>query len=404
MSTSLIQLVSEQTMPNVLPALALRPGEIVLVHTPQTRVQCEWIERALHLGGLRSPIILHALPDNPDHHATGNVISGLIMARRDKGIPPVVNITGGTKLMSIGGFAAANHHKVPNFYLDTQHRQIHAGTSIALPAPLDASPAAFRLMADALSVSVIASAHGISGFSPGRDPSGWLPAAHLLASQPELERRAHEFACDLLSEGHRRPADYRRLVWETPLDDLPDALIEPLALGGHIVMRDGRWWIAHHDPDLIARWAAGEPYDRITTYFATIAPIQQFISFLQGGWWELAVFEAARSSGRFRDLHWSAELTRPGGTTPIEEDILAVEDLNLAVISCKRGGDRSRLFRAIEELDAASRVLGGTHTRRYLAVASALPAPLVEELRARASRTRTTLIGPAGRLRPNPFL
>jgi hypothetical protein len=259
-------------------------------------------------------------------------------------------------------------------------------------------------MADALSVSVIASANGVGAFSPGRDPSAWLPSAQLLASQPDLERQTHDFACERLSEGHRRPADYKRLLLETPLDDLPDALIEPLAIGGHIILREGQWWIAHNDPDLIVRWAAGEPYDRITTYFSTIAPIQHFISFLQGGWWELAVLDAARASGRFRDLHWSPEITRPGGATPIEEDILAVEELNLAVISCKRGGDRSRLFRAIEELDAGSRIIGGTHTRRYLAVASALPASLIEELRTRSLRTRTTLIGPAGRLRPSSFL
>lgn len=402
MSTALLQLVSEQTLPNVLPALALRPAEVVLVHTPQMRKQCHWIEKALNRGGVSSAVILHALPDNPDHHATGIEISTLIESCGAKGLQPVVNITGGTKLMSIGAFAAAHRNKTPNFYFDTQHRQIHAGTNIALPSPLDVSAAAFRIIADALSVGVITSAHGVEAFSPGRDHSPWLAAARLLGTDLDLEQTTHEFALNELSEGHRKPADFQRLLL-TRLDDLPDALIEPLAMAGLIALHDGHWHIAHDNPEQITRWAQGERFDRFETYYATIAPIQQFIAFLMGAWWELAVFDAARASGRFRDLHWSPEITRPGGMTPIEEDILAVEDLNLAVISCKRGGDRSRLFRAMEELDAASRAIGGTHARSYLAIANSLPMTLVAELRARAVDTRTTLIGPVGRLRPDSF-
>jgi len=110
------------------------------------------------------------------------------------------------------------------------------------------------------------------------------------------------------------------------------------------------------------------------------------------------VLEAARSSGRFRDLHWSAEITRSGGHAPIEEDILAVEDLNLAVFSCKRGGDRARLLRAFEELDSAARHLGGSFTRRYFAVAKFLAGSSFAEIKARAATSQTHLIGPAERM------
>ena len=83
--------------------------------------------------------------------------------------------------------------------------------------------------------------------------------------------------------------------------------------------------------------------------------------------------------------------------------MVAVEDLHLAVFSCKRGGDRSRMLRAFEELDSAARGLGGTFARRYLAVARPLPRTLVSEIHARAAATRTTLIGPASRLGPDSF-
>jgi len=397
MPEALIQLVSEQTLPNVFPALALAPERIVLLHTPQTRPHCEWITRALTLAGQPSAPLCFELPDNPDHHHTGRAVLDQINTARTAGLEPVINITGGTKLMSIGAFAAAHQQKAAAFYLDTAHRQVLAATAVPLPSPLDSSPAAFRRVADKLSVAVITAAHGITALDLGCDPSGWLPAARLLARDSALERAVHDFACHNLDEGRRQPADYVRLL-QTPLDDLPDPLIEPFVTADLITLRDGRWHLSHPNPTELERWASGERYESIQAYFTATAPLQQFIGFLQGGWWELAVLDAAAASGRFRDLQWSVQASRVGSSSLIEEDILAVEDLNLAVFSCKRGGDRSRLLRAFEELDSAARSLGGSFAQRYLAVALPIPAQVFTEVRARAAAARTTLVGPVDRL------
>ena len=50
--THLVQLVSDQTMPNVLAALALEPAHITLLHTPRTEPQAAWINNALRRAGL----------------------------------------------------------------------------------------------------------------------------------------------------------------------------------------------------------------------------------------------------------------------------------------------------------------------------------------------------------------
>jgi len=397
MSIALLQLVSEQTLPNVFLSLALDPAQNILLHTPQTRRQCDWIARALHLAGQTARPLRVELPDSPDHHATGHAVVEQLTAARSAGLAPVINITGGTKLMSIGAFAAAHQQKAPACYLDTANRQFIAATSIPLPPPLDSSPAAFRRIADQLTVGILTAAHGIETFVPGRDPAPWLETARSLANDPELEVATHGFAKEYLDEGDRQPADYARIL-DTPLDALPEPLIESLAEAGHISLRNDRWHLAHADAGMVMRWATGERYDSIRTYFETIAPLQQVIAFLQGGWWELAVLEAAKASGRFRDLHWSPNATRPGSSTPIEEDLLAVEDLNLAVFSCKRGGDRARLLRAFEELDSAARHLGGTFARRYLAVALPVQKSALAEVKARSASSRTQLVGPASHL------
>jgi hypothetical protein len=261
MPHALIQLVSEQTLPNIFPVLALDPARNVLLHTPQTLRQCSWIEQALALAGMTGESTRIELPDNPDHHATGRAVLEQIDAAQSAGLSPLVNFTGGTKLMSIGGFAAAHQKKVAACYLDSAHRAFISATPTQLPSPLDSSPTAFRRITERLTVSILTAAHGMQTFKPGRDPAPWLPTARLLANNSELEATTHNYANAQLDEGRRQPADYARIL-NTPLDDLPDPLIEPLAEAGFITLREGHWYIWHADAATIARWATLLPPPR----------------------------------------------------------------------------------------------------------------------------------------------
>ena len=67
----LIQLVSEQTMQNVLPALALKPASLVLLHTPRTSDQVQWIAAALRKAGLQFEVRAIPLTEMPDIQETG---------------------------------------------------------------------------------------------------------------------------------------------------------------------------------------------------------------------------------------------------------------------------------------------------------------------------------------------
>lgn len=392
----LIQLVSEQTMPNVLCALAARPAKLTLLHTPRTAGHADWIVAACTRAGLNPPCERHELSDTPDLNETGTRVNAAIGSAREAGLTPLLNFTGGTKLMSIGAFAAAHGSRTASVYVDTENQVLIPGPGSLLPAPLDNANAALRAAQDALNVDVITTAHGIASLTTGRDPEPWLPSARLLSKDPHLEAACHAFAEEQLAEGGRTPQDYLKLV-DTPLAGLPEQLVEPLALASHITLRDGAWHLAfEHRADLEA-FAAMPEFRPGPDYYRTIAPLQQILAFLSGGWWELAVVDELRRSTGFHDVRWSATATRAGGRVPIEEDILAVRGLNLAAFSCKRGGNRDRLQRAFEELDSAARALGGTFAERHLCIARRVHG--IEDLRARALATRTHLVGPADRLR-----
>jgi hypothetical protein len=270
---ALLQLVSEQTLPNILPALALEPAEIVLLHTPRTQRHANQIRGALQKAGLPLHTRLIALSGVPDIRETGAAVKQAAAALPAH-LTPVVNFTGGTKLMSIGAFVAAYTAQTPSLYVDTAN---------------------------------LAFTDGGTG-------------------------------------------------------DLP------------LVLRDNH---------------------------AALAPLQTALNFFGGGWWELAVFDAAQRSGKFRDLRWSVTITVAGQT--YEKDLIALHGLNLALFSCKRGGGKNRLVAALDELDANARQIGGTHARRYFCVAAAISKPQIAPLQERARQTGTQIIGPAQSLNPNSF-
>ncbi len=97
-----------------------------------------------------------------------------------------------------------------------------------------------------------------------------------------------------------------------------------------------------------------------------IGTMQARVNFFGGGWWEVAVANAAIESGAFRDVRWSAELAKHG-QRELEEDVLAVQGTQLAYFSCKRG-DPKRLMRQLEEMDASARRIGGRMARKYFCV------------------------------------
>jgi hypothetical protein len=283
-----------------------------------------------------------------------------------------VNFTGGTKLMSIGAFSAAlnPNHKAISLYVDTEDEVFLDGrTADGLDGLLEGD-FSFTPLRRMLTVNAIAVANGRQRVTGGRDWQPYLPLArHLFefATEESATRQAVHGPQGLCPNGRepRRPADWMALL-DKPLALPP--VVGDMAVGVGLVCARGS---AFHLPDgTRARLDELSRQERfaLPDYIPAVKPLQFAIAFLSGGWWEVIVAEAASRSGQFRDLRWSVNIGERGGGFNPEEDIVAVDGVQIAYFSCKRGGAKERLVPSLDELHSRARSIGGHFTRRFLAV------------------------------------
>lgn len=383
---ALIQLISEQTMQNLLPLLALKPAKVFHLATPRTAARSACILEAARQAKTETILENVRLTDMPSIPETSRAVTRAIGEAKAEALTPVVNFTGGTKLMSIGAYEADLREQTVSLYVDTDHRQFidgHTGPKLNRVLGDDFS---FTPHQKALTVNAIAVANGRQRVTGGRD---WRPyleiSRHLLEHQHDEDDswRATHGPNGLCPNGRepRRAADW------LPLFDKPWLLpsrVAELALETGLARAHGAalYLPATTRPDLeqLAHTERPKPQE----YFDAVRPLQFALAFLSGGWWEVAVVDAASRSSQFRDLRWSVRVGEPRGGFDAEEDIVAVDGVRIAYFSCKRGGLKARLVPLLDELDNRARSIGGHFTRRFLAIYKAPSGQNAANLRKRA--------------------
>lgn len=426
---TLIQLISEQTMPNLLPVLRLKPVHLVHLVTPKTAARSAWIAEAARQSGIEpNPSVeLVKLSAMPTMAETFSAVKAAILEAKKTGQTPVVNFTGGTKLMSVGAFSAAlnQNHKAASLYVDTEGGTFIDGrTSEGLPELLE-QDFSFTPLRLALSVNIIAVANGRQRVTVGKD---WKPflqlARHLFDNVTDEERTldAIHGPRGIVPGGDRE----RRLVgeWLAKLDQpvhLPTR-VRDLAVEAGLLRMDGqdaklpdstrteleRLEKLQQELDVptASTKKSGKPSWQprfpVAELFRAIEPLQASLSFLTGSWWEVVVADAADRSGLFRDILWSANVGKEGGAD-LEEDILAVDGVEIVCISCKRGGAKGKLLPQLEELNARARSIGGNFTRRFLAVCLPTHGRIGKNLHQRAKELGIHIIAPEDFMKADTF-
>jgi hypothetical protein len=387
---TLIQLISEQTMQNLLPILRLRPKKLVHFVTPKTAVRSAGLQAAAKAAGLSPELEVVQLSAMPGIPESFNAISDAIGGRPQERGSVVVNFTGGTKLMSIGAYAAAQAAKVPSLYVDTQDACFVDGTTSPEMQALMEGDFSFTPIRRQLRVDVLGMANGVARITGGKPFEPFVPLARHLFDDPEEESKTHaafhgERGWFPRGLEPRTPGDWLlKLDEEVVLSPETAALVVETGLmregGGHdrVKLPDGtraelQDLVSHRGPDYTPR------------YFRAIAPLQHAIAFMTGGWWEVVVCDAADRSGLFRDLRWSAQVGDRNGPDT-EEDILGVDGVELLYISCKRGGHKARLLPLLEEVRARAATIGGTFNRRFLAILQPPQGKVAANLREQAKR------------------
>lgn len=369
--TTLLHIVSGERMQNLLPLLALRPRTVFQLCSDDEKIlaAATHTESAARTAGIDADFRIHKLSGtSPTTEAVRHAHKQLISVFPGA----VVNITGGTKLMSLGAYLGASEfHDSPILYCDTQNRQfIQVGK-----APLPREMCTFPEVASLLTVPIVMAAQG-------KCPQDWqfdtaTPAAlefgrsawQLQTSSPTAFKSFGRAIRSIYRpENGKIPSGASTLQALARLDissRLPGPLAEPvlnfLASASHAgfltPLENGGYCLA---PGPSSR-------DKLRSH------IERISNLLVGSWLELAVLHFISSSPRHQDPRWSVEPTAPAQERAEygETDLIAVDAdrATLEIISCKTS--LSQPLEHLEGLRTRANNLGGSHALATLAVLDA---------------------------------
>ena len=394
---TLIQLVGQQAMPNLLAAIAVRPDRIVHLWTRKTRAASEQLRDACKAAGLGARIRFVELSESPGIEETRAAVSRA--AAEDPGC--VVNFTGGTKPMSIGAYAAAAEKGLPSLYVDTDSGEFRDGaTASGFPDLFAERDTSLTTAKSALDVRVIACANGVPFVGAGKDWRPLVPLADLLLRDEALDKACWR-AADRTSKAVESDGNWFKQreillrVYGRPVSGFPEPVLEKAAVAG-LAERHGADW--YWNPALVADCDAMYPEMPPREATAALEKAKEPLDFFHGKWWEVAVAAFLDRRGIYRDLRWSVQ-TSIRNQNPIEEDLLGVEGANLLYVSCKHGDFRKSLARTVEEVDASARRLGGSFARKILAVCNPPKGQQESSLRLRCAQLGIELLFRADLLR-----
>ena len=353
----LAHLIGEQTLPNLLAALALRPARIVHVTSDAKRFAAPIrnLEKALALAGAKPAFHTLSLPSaNP---APAEVTAALASLPSECQ-PTVLNLTGGTKLMSLGAHTWGELYHVPSLYVDTAARTFTPTTSLTLPA----FPSLPEIAAT-LSLETVLTAHGVPASQLLGHPP---PPSELAFGRAAASAWTQDQACSawvrnlrsawLLANGFPQPDAWRTAV------AIPSAAA-PLAQAAV----SARWAKIDDLGRFIPQLPALQSGDQSTR----TALVSDLLQNIEGGWFELHVAGLMLATPHFHDLRWSVETTRDRADLALgENDLVALDRRTLSplFVSCKSSTSFDKPLEHIFSLRQRATHFGGTFAQAVLCV------------------------------------
>ncbi|MDB6140194.1 MAG: hypothetical protein JWO94_3266 [Verrucomicrobiaceae bacterium] len=333
----LLQLVSEQVLPNLLTVMALRPGRIIQVRNgdaaknPRMETATSHFRHALQVlsqepgfKGYHPKMVELNLPHlSPDLTSTRDVVANTLATTQ--GV--TVNFTGGTRLMSIGAFQAAAALGRPSLFCDAASQRFSDGRTGGQGRWPE-----YAGIASTLSARLLMAVEG-------RNPDDWrsepatdplrafgLKAFELRNQQWNiLENLSKTLRPHFYTHGDKLPHGAEELK-ELTLKSLPSQATAN----------------EHARQYLAAAASAGLLRGDAQSYKLNVQPtkrsIDRALSLINSAWLELAVMDCLMRNPRFKEPAWSVELAKNEAFSDYNDTDLVCVDQNIAalrVISCK---------------------------------------------------------------------
>ena len=342
-SLSLLQLVSESILVNLLPVMALRPSRILQVRYAESGKGTRLDQAASHFRQA-----LQALAQEPAFKGYQPKVTDITLAGASPDIADtreliattllsnpgmVINFSGGTKLMSIGTYLAAMALGRPSFACDPEAQRFTNGRT----APLDRLPDL-----------------------PGLNKH--FSIRLLLAVQGRnLDEWRSETATDPLRAFGLKAFELRNQHWGV-LDNFNKALRAHFYTQGDKIPADEETIRSLATKPLPANVTATEPARQFLTAAAaaglvkieganfrlhvpqfTRRAVERAVHLLTAGWIELAVLDCLQRNPRYQTPLWNFELASQQASAHDDNDIVCIDSKRgaLNLICCKAALTRS---------------------------------------------------------------
>lgn len=336
---TLIQLISGESLQNVLPVLALKPNRVISLVSKETPMflkrKCD-IENAVRLAwplvgdGATFPSFDTAPEtldsDSPSIHECNALVSKLIA----NSMAPCVNYTGGTKDMSIGAWTAAQSASAPTVYCDSP-RAFRSGGTCSLEFPIQLPELARRLNVPAILAAqgFLRNEHWKVYKTSGAQIAFGRISFELLREEPATIHKLQRYLLEHGNAGNKKRPNRDDLyrVENVPLSLNEAGVITQFldaACRAHLLVKRRDGWFINVPRD-------GIPKSRLER-------LDRILMQLSGGAYEGFIHDCLEKTERFTAfLHGVMPATSSEDSTFGETDFLAFEPgkVRLVLISCK---------------------------------------------------------------------
>lgn len=311
-------LVSQQHVPNLLAIQAVKPDRLVLLVTPgmKEREKDTHLLKALAAGG-RDYSAEHEIVDVSDENSIAAVSRALEQSlEKHPDDEWIVNLTGGTKPMSMGAYVFSRERGMKTLYIaESNQRQavdLLGGASTDLDHQVSTAEFLAGYGFDLLNSHTLEKNENSA--RKWVDIAALLAANHDDGSLREMLGRLHSL--------QEKKAKTSRKAWER----------EGLTLSD----RDG---ISLRNPSL--RAAIAETFNLKEFGVRLTGPLnKRAVEFLTGKWLEVFVWSLLLpfENRRIWDLHLGVNAGRKGSGESNDFDVSFMQDQSFCIVECKTGG------------------------------------------------------------------